>query len=773
MLSINTLSIIFPYLELWEVTERLCMVCKSFAKAAKLSYKSLKSLRINYNFLETIHTLSPFIDELTLNLVGVCEIQGLIPYLDDFPNLKCLELILPNDCKIKFPLRHTISVHVLVRLEKIILTGKNIYKRLTYLPSLATDEVKIRCVLIGILRESDKAAGYSESSFKAKIQINELENDPKIQLLFVGQTNLFKLSKTLYNTTIPIGVKFLEISSKNESFKFENLYSNVNKLENLSVLKLDMLPNNEISEWVKNETNQMITEIYITVEVKANNIKSLNEFCSYIKGKPLLEKLWVWVEGAEFNYAEMWAIELMSICLTLKNFQMLNGIFIKKWARKEYREVVLDATKSPTENMVTYALFNFYYKELLKVPYYVIKLTETKTRTYTWQALSKSFNQETVEKNPVFNYITQGKQQGLTRIQLFNFYIQTCRQFFSPDLSETNNNIFFQEIKSFKKVIKSTKFIKSQIIDYLKSQNINIDESPLCEILCLTYIPSIKSIAVGCANGMIKFYSTETYNFIKLIQAHKNRVECMACNNQILASYSKQGEIKVRYIETLEEKIEYLTEGSVLSCIKVMDDNTIMSGSYEGIIKIWMDNPVNLEHSQYVKDFDFNNKYIVSGSSDCNVYFWDAENYSLLSCNSGHKGHIHKVKIFNNHQAITAGYDKLLLIWDLESRTIIREFTVSSHAIKALAIKNNIIAVGTSAEIKLLDFTGKILEENTKTVEVIDMSFTDGEILAYIVDVRILNFRLPNGSVLENRNPETFTPNKCSPAIKFCLGFFR
>jgi WD40 repeat protein len=204
-----------------------------------------------------------------------------------------------------------------------------------------------------------------------------------------------------------------------------------------------------------------------------------------------------------------------------------------------------------------------------------------------------------------------------------------------------------------------------------------------------------------------------------------------------------------------------------------MDDNTIMSGSYEGIIKIWMDNPIILEHSQYVKDFDFNDKFIVAGSSDCNAYFWDAQNYTLLSCNSGHKGYIHKVKIFNNNKVITAGYDKLLLIWDLESRTILREFTVSSHAIKALAIKNNIIAVGTSAEIKLLDLTGKILEENTKAVEVVDASFTGREILAYIADMKILNFRLPDGRVLENRNPETFVPHKCSPAIKFCLGFFR
>jgi hypothetical protein len=169
-------------------------------------------------------------------------------------------------------------------------------------------------------------------------------------------------------------------------------------------------------------------------------------------------------------------------------------------------------------------------------------------------------------------------------------------------------------------------------------------------VLCIL-IANPTRMFTGDIDGKIHVWNAQNEEYITYIQAHKSHVSCLANINRYLASGSSDKTITIYDISTFK-RISVLNghEGPVTTlAYKSNDSNILFSGSTDRTIRIWdieRNTNIRILHGQentistiiYCSNFptlycqsdiELNsikkNKagYIISGSSDRNIYLWD------------------------------------------------------------------------------------------------------------------------------------------------------
>lgn len=172
-------------------------------------------------------------------------------------------------------------------------------------------------------------------------------------------------------------------------------------------------------------------------------------------------------------------------------------------------------------------------------------------------------------------------------------------------------------------------------------------------VLCMLIV-NITRIFTGDIDGKIHCWNSELEKY-NVIQAHKSHVACLAAyKNQYLASGSSDKTIKIHDITTFKtvktlsgsghngpvttllfiknESILYLLSGSTDRTIRIYDYDSgdcirVLYGQENTISSLLYCKQFPLQYSQSEMEFNSlkQNKagYLVSGSSDKNIYVWD------------------------------------------------------------------------------------------------------------------------------------------------------
>ena len=108
-------------------------------------------------------------------------------------------------------------------------------------------------------------------------------------------------------------------------------------------------------------------------------------------------------------------------------------------------------------------------------------------------------------------------------------------------------------------------------------------------------------------------------------------------------------------------------------------------------------------HKDKVNSVDFNEKYIVSGSSDNTVIVWDRETGIHLTTLKSHKANIYWLSIINN-KLITSDFAGEVKIWSMDTFEELYSFTAHQGPVAHLSTNNRYIATcSIDGSIKLWD----------------------------------------------------------------------
>ncbi|CEP08254.1 hypothetical protein [Parasitella parasitica] len=179
-------------------------------------------------------------------------------------------------------------------------------------------------------------------------------------------------------------------------------------------------------------------------------------------------------------------------------------------------------------------------------------------------------------------------------------------------------------------------------------------------ILCLL-VAHLTRVFSGDVDGLIHVWDAQSNQYVTSLNAHKKHVSCLTRHNHLLASGSSDTTIAIHHIITFEQSNVLEGHEGPITCLVFAPSTTsdseglLISGSTDRTIRIWniVDNTclrilhgqentiislafcasIPLEYCQSEADTWSvkNNKagYIISGSSDRNIFVWDLKSSIL------------------------------------------------------------------------------------------------------------------------------------------------
>lgn len=166
---------------------------------------------------------------------------------------------------------------------------------------------------------------------------------------------------------------------------------------------------------------------------------------------------------------------------------------------------------------------------------------------------------------------------------------------------------------------------------------------------------------------------------LKTFKGHTNGVTCLQIwDDTTLATGSYDNTIKIWNLETGEE-VRTLTGHTRGIRSLQMDDHKLLSASLDGTVKFWNWRTGQClrtlsSHSDGVISVHFQDEVIASGSIDHSIRVYNFQTGTTFSLNH-HDDWVNNVKVdMASRTLLSASDDCTIVLWDLDTREIIREF---------------------------------------------------------------------------------------------------
>lgn len=189
----------------------------------------------------------------------------------------------------------------------------------------------------------------------------------------------------------------------------------------------------------------------------------------------------------------------------------------------------------------------------------------------------------------------------------------------------------------------------------------------------------------------------ETYEYLNVLRGHEDEIEAYDCYNDYLATGSWDKKIILWNIQTGVKKATLIDHEEVVNCLKIRDNNKIVSGSSDNTIKIWsMDESGKCNqiqtlkgHESDVKCIDINNDYIISGGSDSLILVWNYEG-DLLYTMRGHLGVVRYLFIDEN-KLVSGGDAKKIMIWNYKKGILLNSLHRNPNKLNLMLLNDTCI----------------------------------------------------------------------------------
>lgn len=152
--------------------------------------------------------------------------------------------------------------------------------------------------------------------------------------------------------------------------------------------------------------------------------------------------------------------------------------------------------------------------------------------------------------------------------------------------------------------------------------------------------------------------------------------------------------------------IELKGHTDYISCILVLPDDQIVSGSDDGSLIYW-DSNINFLKSHtfgIISIINLQNNLIASSSLDNTIKIWDYKQHKLIFTLTGHKWKINKIISFQN-KLISASNDCTIKIWDIVKGELITTLKGHTRRVNSicLLLNNNLVSISDDETLRVWD----------------------------------------------------------------------
>ena len=450
-----------------------------------------------------------------------------------------------------------------------------------------------------------------------------------------------KIEKIFFNEKNVLNIKFKCSNSKNILIVPLNEYLSSINNNNSNILNYNKITN---ENW--NKINEKIPwknfeEIYEIIEKEKNKIKNFKEnqikfIDNIIKNYENIKKYF----NEQYNY------------ILDKNNLLFNLLLI---LYSNFIESKNSLDKNSIENIK------------------ILDLNKIKNLEKNYKNFDTNFNWkknsfEIFEQN-IKEYSNTFYNKNLFIYSLFNLennFFKNSTKNFTNSNSNQKNKIKYKKKNFYLKNILSIE-MKSNINCVIELQN--------------------KEFAISSSNGEIYIFSNKTFQINLSINAHKNSVwEIIQLKNELIASCSDDKSIKFwNVFSHKKNKLEFElinSDEEGIQSIKQINEKLLISSSYNKL-KIW-----DLNVKEVVKIFSghekdvmsiclLNDNKIISGSYDKTIKIWDINNVECEKTLQGHKSYVWKIikikmkKFINCNLIASCSTDKTIKVWDVDSEEIL------------------------------------------------------------------------------------------------------
>ncbi|CAO3622241.1 unnamed protein product [Cunninghamella blakesleeana] len=163
-------------------------------------------------------------------------------------------------------------------------------------------------------------------------------------------------------------------------------------------------------------------------------------------------------------------------------------------------------------------------------------------------------------------------------------------------------------------------------------------------IKCLLVVG--QHIFSGSADHHIRQWDINSYECLAVLKEHHRSVETLTISNDGLFLYSGSSDrlILKWNLSTLQVDLKLEGHDTNVTCIRMSEDDELWSASADKTVRRWNTSTGKvdtvLKHNDRVKSLVLLGPYIITGSSDDNIYVWDIAS-GLLKCTI--EGHFDEV----------------------------------------------------------------------------------------------------------------------------------
>jgi polyadenylation factor subunit 2 len=204
---------------------------------------------------------------------------------------------------------------------------------------------------------------------------------------------------------------------------------------------------------------------------------------------------------------------------------------------------------------------------------------------------------------------------------------------------------------------------------------------PGCPIHACKWTPEGKRLITGAKTGEFTLWHGLTFNFETILQAHETELRSIIWSHDENWMLSGDQNGVVKYWQSNMNNLKALQahDQTIRDLTFARTDAKFASCSDDGTIKVWDFVSSNEErllkgHGWDVRCVDWHPQYpiLASGSKDSRVKIWDAKSGSSLTTLHGHNNTVVKVKWNENgNWLLTGSRDQLIKVYDVRT---MREF---------------------------------------------------------------------------------------------------
>ena len=201
------------------------------------------------------------------------------------------------------------------------------------------------------------------------------------------------------------------------------------------------------------------------------------------------------------------------------------------------------------------------------------------------------------------------------------------------------------------------------------------------DIYSINLSKDFKNIICCLSNKKIEIWDVETFKKVKVIQNINSLITNVVFNPEKHYLIFTSNDYSFKIWSILSEKICLKIDAhndNISSLKESPDGKKIITASEDNTLKVWEISGKLLYtltgHFAGIKTVAIspNNNLIISGSEDYNIRIWDAETGRILKVLQDHEFSISNLKISSSGNFFISSSKEKTIIWDLETKNIIR-----------------------------------------------------------------------------------------------------